>query len=219
MKNRIIHITAVFIFLFTLSINARDFRVNQIPNGAKFSCANCHVSPAGGGARNAFGQKVEQSFLDNQGNVKWSAALAAFDSDGDGFTNGQELQDPNGVWKIGQANPGASSAVANPGDKNSKPTGTDIDNLEMPTTYRLAQNYPNPFNPTTTIKFSLPVSGKVILEVFDISGKSVNTLIDSEMNSGEHSFELNAAGLSSGIYFYRIRANQFIATRKFILMK
>lgn len=219
MKNRIIHITAAFVFVLVINIYSSEFRVSQIPNGSKFSCANCHVSPAGGGARNAFGQRVEQGFLDNQGNVKWSAALASLDSDGDGFTNGQELQDPNGVWKIGQANPGTSSAVANPGDKNSKPTGTDINNLEMPTTYRLAQNYPNPFNPTTTIKFSLPISGKVILEVFDISGKSVNTLIDSEMNSGEHSVELNAAGLSSGIYFYRIRANQFIATRKFILMK
>ncbi len=219
MKNRILHITAAFISIFTLTLNAMDFRVNQIPNGAKFGCANCHVSAAGGGARNAFGQKVEQSFLDNQGNVKWSAALAAFDSDGDGFTNGQELQDPNGTWKIGQANPGTSSAVANPGDKNSKPTGTDIDNLEIPFTYSLAQNFPNPFNPITTINFSLPVSGKVVLEVFDISGKNVATLLDNELQYGEHSLQFNAADLASGIYFYRLRADQFIATRKFILLK
>lgn len=219
MKKRILHITAAFVFLVALNSYASEFRVSQIPNGAKFGCANCHVSPAGGGARNAFGQRVEQSFLDNQGSVKWSAALAGLDSDGDGITNGQELQDPTGVWTIGKANPGISANVSNPGDRNSKPTGIEYDDLKMPTTYSLAQNYPNPFNPTTTISFALPVSGKVILEVYDVTGKTVATLIDSEINAGQHSVEVNATRLSSGIYFYRIRANQFTATRKFVLMK
>ncbi|MDP2038893.1 MAG: T9SS type A sorting domain-containing protein [Ignavibacteria bacterium] len=219
MKNRILYIAAAIVFVMIANISAMDFRVNQIPNGGKFGCANCHISPAGGGARNAFGQMVESKYLDFKGNVKWSAAMAAEDPDGDGFTNGQELQDPTGAWGAGDKAPGTAGLVTNPGDRNSKPAGTDVEGLELPTTYSLAQNYPNPFNPTTTINFSLPVSGKVVLEVFDISGKSVATLLDNEMQSGVHSVELNAADLSSGVYFYRLRANQFIATRKFVLMK
>lgn len=219
MKNRILYIVTAFVFVMVVNTTAMDFRVNQIPNGGKFGCANCHVSPAGGGARNAFGQMVESKYLDFNGNVKWSAAMASEDPDGDGFTNGQELQDPTGAWGSGDKAPGTASLVTNPGDRNSKPAGTDVEDLELPTTYRLAQNYPNPFNPTTTINFSLPVSGKVVLDVFDITGKNVATLVDAEMQSGVHSVELNAADLSSGVYFYRLRANQFISTRKFVLMK
>ncbi|KAF0142127.1 MAG: hypothetical protein FD122_964 [Stygiobacter sp.] len=218
MKNRIIYIAAL-VLLIAIDISAMDFRVNQIPNGGKFGCANCHVSPAGGGARNSFGQMVESKYLDFNGNVKWSAAMAAEDPDGDGFTNGQELQDPTGAWGAGDKAPGTASLVTNPGDRNSKPAGTDVEGIELPTTYSLAQNYPNPFNPTTQINFTLPVSGKVVLEIFDITGKSVATLIDSEMQSGIHSVEFTAVGLSSGIYLYRIKANQFISTRKFVLMK
>ena len=145
--------------------------------------------------------------------------MAAEDPDGDGFTNGQELQDPTGAWGAGDKAPGTASLVTNPGDRSSKPAGTDVEGIELPTTYSLAQNYPNPFNPTTKINFTLPVSGKVVLEIFDITGKSVATLIDSEMQSGIHSVEFNAVGLSSGIYLYRIKANHFIGTRKFVLMK
>lgn len=219
MRNRIIYIAAVLIFATVVNISGLDFRVNQIPNGAKFSCANCHVSASGGGARNVFGQLVERKYLDFNGNVKWNAAMAAEDPDGDGFTNGQELQDPIGAWGAGDKAPGSANLVTNPSDKNSKPTGTDVEDLELPVTYSLAQNYPNPFNPTTTINFSLPVSGKVVLEVFDVTGKSVATLIDNEMQSGVHYVNVNAADLSSGVYFYRLRANKFIATRKFVLMK
>jgi hypothetical protein len=219
MKNKLHHITAAIIFLLAINISALEFRVNQIPNGSKNRCANCHISAAGGGARNAFGQMVESKFLDFNGNVKWNAELAALDADGDGFTNGQELQDPTGAWGSGDSNPGNAALVTNPGDRNSKPAGTDIEGLELPTTYSLAQNYPNPFNPVTNIKFSLPVSGKVRLDVYDITGKIVATLVDNEMQSGNHSVELNAAGLSSGIYIYRIRANQFTAAKKFTLLK
>ncbi len=92
-------------------------------------------------------------------------------------------------------------------------------NVIIPSNFVLHQNYPNPFNPTTTISFTMPVSGKVLLEVYDLTGKNVDTLIDKEVSAGKHSVELNSIGLSSGIYFYRIIAKEFIATRKFVLMK
>jgi len=219
MKLKLLSFTAVLFLLFAIKLQASAFRVSQLPNGSKFGCANCHVSPNGGGSRNTFGQLVAAKYLDNQGNVVWGPALAAEDADGDGVSNGVELQDPTGAWKTGQTAPGVLNNVSNPGDRNSKPTSIKTDDLKMPTTYSLAQNYPNPFNPTTTISFSLPVSGNVLLEVYDVTGKTVSTLLNNDIAAGKHSFAFNAAGLSSGIYFYRIRANDFIATRKFILMK
>lgn len=82
---------ALFLFL-DVSVEARSFRVSQIPNGNVNQCANCHLNPGGGGLRNTFGQAVEAGLI--SGDVDWGATLAALDSDGDGFTNGQELQDP-----------------------------------------------------------------------------------------------------------------------------
>jgi hypothetical protein len=89
--------------------------------------------------------------------------------------------------------------------------------------YVLNQNYPNPFNPATTISFTLPEAGKVSLKVFDIIGNEIAELIDGRMQSGTHSITFNTASLpfelSSGIYFYRIEANDFVQTRKMTLLK
>lgn len=94
---------------------ARDFRVLQLPNGNVFGCANCHVSAGGGGPRNPFGQAVE-SITGMSAVPFWSAALAALDSDGDGFSNGFELGDPEGDRTT---IPGWT--VTNPGNAASKP--------------------------------------------------------------------------------------------------
>lgn len=87
-----------------------------MPNGATFSCSNCHLNPGGGGARNAFGEAVN-SIVSGGNQSFWTAALAAMDSDGDGFTNGQELGDPDGD---GVAN--STQSIANPGNANSTPS-------------------------------------------------------------------------------------------------
>ena len=110
----VVLVMVLFVGLQVFEAQARSFRVTQIPNGAVNGCANCHANPAGGGARNAFGQAAGAGLVN--GNVTWNAALAALDSDNDGFTNGQELGDPNGT---GTATSGAG--VTNPGDPNSKP--------------------------------------------------------------------------------------------------
>jgi hypothetical protein len=87
-----------------------------IPNASVNVCGNCHVNPAGGGPRNAFGQ-------DFAGNAHtWDNALAVLDSDLDGFTNGTELQDPDGTWLVGQPDPGEICRVSNPGDDLDTPT-------------------------------------------------------------------------------------------------
>ncbi|HAY34477.1 MAG TPA: peptidase S8, partial [Bacteroidetes bacterium] len=79
--------------------------------------------------------------------------------------------------------------------------------------------YPNPFNPSTTIKFGLPKDSKVVLEVYNIIGERVATLINQEMSAGYHNINFKGNELSTGIYIYRITANEFTSTKKFILMK
>ncbi len=85
--------------------------------------------------------------------------------------------------------------------------------------FYLSKNYPNPFNSSTTIHFSIPQRGYVMLKIFDALGKEVSTLIDGELNPVEHSVIIDAKDLSSGIYFYQIRAGEFSETKKMLLLK
>lgn len=104
-------------------------------------------------------------------------------------------------------------------------TPIGIHNLsEVVSSYQLFQNYPNPFNPTTTIKFSIPVSGFVTLQVFDMLGREVKSLVSTQMNTGFYAYDFNASELSSGIYFYRIQVSgekgvQFVNTKRMVLVK
>lgn len=86
--------------------------------------------------------------------------------------------------------------------------------------FELMQNYPNPFNPSTTISFNLKNSGNVNLTVYNILGEVVETLINSNMNSGNHKINFNASDLASGIYIYRLSVNNsYTAIKKMILLK
>jgi hypothetical protein len=96
---------------------------------------------------------------------------------------------------------------------------TNSSRSEIPATYSLEQNYPNPFNPTTNIQFSLPKATHVTLKVFNLLGQEVATLVSCEVAAGWHVQELNAANLSSGMYFYRLQAGTYSETKKLVLMK
>ena len=102
--------------LLPQDVGARASRVRQLPNGAKFGCAHCHTSASGGGALNAFGNAVPLNGSGASASVNWNATFAAADSDGDGFSNGTELGDPDG-----DGNPMAGAQVTNPGDATSFP--------------------------------------------------------------------------------------------------
>jgi hypothetical protein len=83
----------------------------------------------------------------------------------------------------------------------------------------LWQNYPNPFNPTTIISYELPANDMVRLEIYDILGRKIETLLSERQNAGNHSVPFNASNLSSGVYFYRLSAGSFVQTKKLMLIK
>jgi hypothetical protein len=89
----------------------------------------------------------------------------------------------------------------------------------LPEKFVLLQNYPNPFNPNTKISWQSPVGGWQTLKVFDILGNEVVTLVNEYKPVGSYEVEFNAASLTSGIYFYRLQAGEFVATKKMLLMK
>jgi hypothetical protein len=89
----------------------------------------------------------------------------------------------------------------------------------LPTEYALLQNYPNPFNPSTTIAFALPEVASVRLTVFDVTGRAVATLLNGTQSAGSHSVNFDASRLAAGLYFYRLEAPNFSATRKLMLLK
>jgi hypothetical protein len=106
-------------FLAAPDLHARSCRPDLIPNGHVESCSNCHFSASGGGDRNPFGQDVEARLRLGgtlcEEDTFWDAGLAALDSDGDGRSNGTELQDPEGSWRPGDPDPGIRELVTIPG--------------------------------------------------------------------------------------------------------
>jgi endo-1,4-beta-xylanase len=93
------------------------------------------------------------------------------------------------------------------------------DYSEIPLEFRLSNNYPNPFNPSTTINFDLPKNCTVKLVVYDIMGRKVTEILKSNMNAGHHKVTFNASNLSSGLYYYRFEAGEFVDVKKMMLIK
>jgi hypothetical protein len=88
-----------------------------------------------------------------------------------------------------------------------------------PKSFYLGQNYPNPFNPSTNIEFSIPKNEFVYLKIYNILGEEVTTLIADQLSAGKYKYNWDAAGITSGVYFYSLRAGQLNETRKLILLK
>ncbi len=228
MKSNIIF-TAIVILAFSMTfLIGRSFRVSQIPNGDEFGCANCHLSSGGGGPTTPFGTEIESNFLTapgGAGSVEWGPDLAALDSDGDGFTNGEELQDPDGTWTSGSPAPGDPMLVTNPGDASSfpEPNAVKLDDF-LPDQFVLHNNYPNPFNPETVIEFSISEPGNIRLEVFNTLGQSVRVLEEGYFASGNYRSSFNGKDsrnnpLNSGLYFYRLSSESGSIVKKMLLQK
>jgi hypothetical protein len=115
-------------------------------------------------------------------------------------------------WVIsGQLNgsPGADDAVSD----------VNLTAGVVPAEYKLMQNYPNPFNPVTNIIYSIPQNGMVELKIFDVLGREIVALVNEEKAAGEYRVQFNAGNLASGVYYYRLKVNDFISTGKMVLLR
>ena len=89
----------------------------------------------------------------------------------------------------------------------------------IPETFILKQNYPNPFNPKTTIKFQIPELSFVTIEVYDVLGNEIVTIVNEVKQAGYYEVEFDGNGLSSGIYFYQLKTGVFFETKKMVLLR
>jgi hypothetical protein len=98
---------------------------------------------------------------------------------------------------------------------------TDIEDEQnnLPIVFALEQNYPNPFNPTTTIKYTIPTSQFVTLNVFDMIGREITSLVNEEKSPGNYEVKFDGSSFASGIYFYRLKAGNYLETKKILLIK
>lgn len=96
---------------------------------------------------------------------------------------------------------------------------SDIIEIKPPENFCISQNYPNPFNPVSKIDYEIPHFTKVTIMIFDITGRVIFTLINKEQEGGYYNIEIDCSRLSSGVYFYRMQADDFVQVRKMILLK
>ncbi len=101
---------------------------------------------------------------------------------------------------------------------NASITNVETENLS-PAEFKLLQNYPNPFNPATTIKFALPSDSKVVISIYNSLGQKVSDLINDQLSAGYHEVDFNGADLSSGVYYYRMTAEDFVTVKKMMMLK
>ena len=89
-----------------------------------------------------------------------------------------------------------------------------------PNTFALEQNYPNPFNPLTTIQYQLAEDSDVLIQVYDVQGRKIKTLVDKRQQAGYYDIKVNASSLASGVYFYQLKTNTgYIKTKKLVVVK
>jgi len=121
-------------------------------------------------------------------------------------------------WQGGESNTNSLYYV---GQDTIMGTITDVIGVadDAPAAFAVAQNTPNPFNPTTTINFDIPEAGHVSVDVFNVAGQKVDTLVNSELSAGNHTVTFDGANLAAGVYFYTVKAGDFSKTMKMTLLK
>jgi hypothetical protein len=124
------------------------------------------------------------------------------------------------LYAVITANDGNGSSVsANSNYTSAVTTLVSVEKEAIPAKYSLSQNYPNPFNPSTTFKYGLKEESDVVLEIYNLLGERVLTLVKARQAAGNYELSVDMNNLSSGIYIYRIRAGKFVRSMKMILLK
>jgi hypothetical protein len=145
------------------------------------------------------------------------------------FVTYEGLPSDQYLWLVGQGDRMLNKQIPLSSNLPSRVTAVSKQETVLPGGFKLMQNYPNPFNPTTIINYSVPKSCLVTIKVYDVMGRVIGTLVNAEKSAGNYSVQFSAQGgsasggnenqLASGIYFYRMQAGDFIATKKLILLK
>jgi protocatechuate 3,4-dioxygenase beta subunit len=181
-----------------------------------------HGSPLNGAfvyAENSNQQTASFGISDDQGNYTISGLIPGsyiVSSQLYGYDNNQ-LPSSVSLSYSTQSSVSASSSFSLTPDDNV--TAVKESTPAVTASFKLNQNYPNPFNPSTIISYSIPNQSKVTLKVYNILGSEVATLVDEYKPAGNYSVIFNAARLSSGVYFYQIKAGNFVSTKKLMLLK
>ncbi len=135
------------------------------------------------------------------------------------FVTYEGLPSDQYLWLVGQGDRMLNNEIPLSTTFPTRVTGVNKQGTELPRQFRLEQNYPNPFNPSTTINYSVPKSCLVTIKVYDVMGREISTLINAQKPAGNYSIKFNASHFATGIYFYRMQAGDFIATKKLVLLK
>ena len=192
--------------------------------------------------------RSDSGFASVHGTVKSNnhsvSGASVYAMDENGKLISYAISDANGIYKMTDVSIGKVRIVSDMAEYNSATSplitlgsgsaSSTVSNLELvqtpaaivyqtsssaPTSFILEQNYPNPFNPSTLIKYSITENAFVNLKVFDELGREVTTLVNAAQSLGSYEVKFNAAGLSSGVYLYRLQAGDQVITRKLMLMK
>jgi len=128
---------------------------------------------------------------------------------------------PNGIYQwslrsVDAAYVGSQIAV---GEFSIGVVSADEPNNDIPNSYAIEQNFPNPFNPTTTIRYSIPENGLVILKIYNAIGKEMDVLQNEIKQAGNYEIKYDGSKLPSGVYFYQLKSGSFVETKKMILLK
>lgn len=205
----------------------------QLPDGSivdkPIECENCHMPDAG---KSAIGMTLGNGFKGDIPTHLWKINTAAVPRDSMFTPDGFVKLDANGFGAVTldfaclscHQNETLDWASTYATGIHNAPLAVNMDKPELAVNYELEQNYPNPFNPTTTIRFTIPRSVKVELFVFDITGKRIKTLVSEKMNAGTHEVQwdgTNERGMrvASGIYFYQIKAGNYVDVKRMALIK
>jgi len=183
----------IFYLVFSLLVSARSIFVSQIPNGEKFECKNCHLDMDDIEKLNPFGKDVNQHR--NGKKINWNEELAMMDSDNDGYTNGQELLDTEGKWRVGDDNPGNINNASNPGDSKSIPVFDFIEEF----------------------------TSSSVISLLTLQGETVRILFKGEIMPGNFNLnwqarDANARKFAPGIYFVQININGQFITKSVIIL-
>lgn len=193
--------------------DARPHRVTQYPNGSIFQCSGCHINPNGGGTRNAFGKDVENHL--SNGNVQWGTELASLDSDNDGFTNGEELLDPEGNWTIGDPDPGNAADVTKPYDDSDHP-GTGVNDIaEQFINFKFTGN--NVFQNSVSFQVNTELKSNFTIKIYNQYGQLIDLLYKGNVTQNDFTWNANNSlgnKVPSGLYFISVSSDKYQLTKK-----